>query len=303
MRRIRSRVLWRRVVACQRWGLKRTMDNRMHAFYRTGSPMKIELRCSAALLLVWAAEAYAQEARPEWEGAIGPNISYGPAYAGAQDHRTKIVPGFFLRYGRFTVTNSSGFVTRRSDDVPRGLGVDLSPSERLRINLALRFDAGRSTSDSPALAGLNNVRSTVRVRLAGSWHLSDGWRVGSGLSVDAVGRGGGDFADASIVREQRISSTTQWSFGGSVAVASSRYMRNYFGISAEQATRTVYPAYNPSAGLRDATVFAGVRSELGPSWVALGGVGASRLLGPAASSPLTKRPNGWGINAGLAWRF
>ena len=265
--------------------------------------MKIDFRCGAALLLVWAADAYAQDTRPEWEGAIGPNTSYGPAYAGAQDHRTKIVPGFYLRYGRFTVTNSSGFVTRRSDDVPRGLGVDLSPSDRLRINLALRFDAGRSTSDSPALAGLNNVRSTVRVRLAGSLLLGDGWRVGTGLSVDAVGRGGGDFADASIVREQRLSSTTQWSFGGSVAVASSRYMRNYFGISPEQATRTVYPAYNPGAGLRDATLFANVRSELGPSWVALGGVGASRLLGPAASSPLTKRPNGWGINAGLAWRF
>ena len=265
--------------------------------------MKIELRCSAALLLVWAVEAYAQEARPEWEGAIGPNISYAPAYAGALDHRTKIVPGFFLRYGRVTVTNSSGFVTRRSDDVLRGLGVDLSYSERLRINLALRFDAGRSSSDSPALAGLNNVRSTVRVRLAGSWQLGDGWRVGSGLSVDAVGRGGGDFADASIVREQRLSSSTHWSWGSSVAVASSRYMRNYFGISPELATRTVYPAYTPGAGLRDATLFASVRSELSPNWVALGGVGASRLLGPAAQSPLTKRPNGWGINAGLAWRF
>jgi outer membrane scaffolding protein for murein synthesis (MipA/OmpV family) len=35
----------------------------------------------------------------------------------------------------------------------------------------------------------------------------------------------------------------------------------------------------------------------------LAGAGATRLLGPAASSPLTTSRNGWGINAGLAWRF
>ena len=208
------------------------MDNRILAFYRPGQPMKINLRTSARHHAVWASllalPVLAQEPRPDWEGAIGPNLSYAPAYAGAQDHRTKLVPGFFLRWGRVTLTNSSGFVTRRSDDVVRGLGLNLSPSDRIRVNLALRFDAGRSASDSPALAGLGNVRSTVRVRLSGSWLLGDGWRLGSGLSVDAAGRGGGGFADLSIVREQRLSSATTWSWGSSVAVASSGYMRSYF---------------------------------------------------------------------------
>ena len=283
------------------------MDNRILAFYRPGQPMKINLRTSARHHAVWASllalPVLAQEPRPDWEGAIGPNLSYAPAYAGAQDHRTKLVPGFFLRWGRVTVTNSSGFVTRRSDDVVRGLGLNLSPSDRIRVNLALRFDAGRSASDSPALAGLGNVRSTVRVRLSGSWLLGDGWRLGSGLSVDAAGRGGGGFADLSIVREQRLSSATTWSWGSSVAVASSGYMRSYFGVNPEQAARTTYPLYAPGAGLRDAAVFANIRSELGPRWVALGGIGASRLLGPAASSPLTQKPTGWGINGGVAWRF
>ena len=269
--------------------------------------MKINLRTSARHHAVWASllalPVLAQEPRPDWEGAIGPNLSYAPAYAGAQDHRTKLVPGFFLRWGRVTLTNSSGFVTRRSDDVVRGLGLNLSPSDRIRVNLALRFDAGRSASDSPALAGLGNVRSTVRVRLSGSWLLGDGWRLGSGLSVDAAGRGGGGFADLSIVREQRLSSATTWSWGSSVAVASSGYMRSYFGVNPEQAARTTYPLYAPGAGLRDAAVFANIRSELGPRWVALGGIGASRLLGPAASSPLTQKPTGWGINGGVAWRF
>jgi outer membrane scaffolding protein for murein synthesis (MipA/OmpV family) len=46
-----------------------------------------------------------------------------------------------------------------------------------------------------------------------------------------------------------------------------------------------------------------VRSELGERWVGYVGAGASRLLGPAAASPLSKRLWGWGLNGGIAWRF
>ena len=44
----------------------------------------------------------------------------------------KLNPVIFVRYGRFTITNSSGFVTRRAEDVVRGLGVDLLRGEQVR---------------------------------------------------------------------------------------------------------------------------------------------------------------------------
>jgi len=271
-------------------------------------------RAAASLLLLMALPGRAADGdapiepetpKPEtrWEGAIGLNTSYGARYQGADQTRIKLTPGFFLRYGRFTITNSSGYVTRRADDVFRGLGVDLSRSDALRINLALRFDAGRSESTATALNGLGDIKPTVRARLSGTWRLEDGWRLGASWSVDAFGRGGGNFGDIGFGREQRLSPDTVWTWGASLSAAGDRYMQTYYGISEEQAARTGYPVYTPSSGLRDVALFANMRMDLTERWLLLGGVSASRLVGPAADSPLTKKADGWGVSAGLAWRF
>ncbi len=239
----------------------------------------------------------------QWEGAIGANLSFRPEYQGGDKRVTKISPALFLRYGRFTITNASGFVTRRADDVVRGLGLDLLQSSRLRVNLALRFDAGRSESTSSALAGVGDIKPTVRARATANWRGDDGLRLGASWSVDAFGRGGGNFGDVSLGWETRLGAVTTAGVGAALSVAGDRYMQTYYGITEAQAARTGYPVYQPSSGLRDVAFSANARTELGPDWVLLGGAGVSRLLGPAARSPLTKSPNGWGVNVGLARRF
>ena len=248
-------------------------------------------------------EPPAPAANTVWEGAIGLSSSYRPEYSGASRQVFKVTPALFLRYGRFTITNASGFVTRRADDVVRGLGLDMVRSETYRVNLALRFDAGRSESSSADLAGLGDIKPTVRTRLAASWKLEGPWRLGASWSVDALGRGGGNFGDLSVGWEQRLSPDTVFTLGSGLSLAGDRYMQTYYGISAEQAARTSYPVYTPSAGLRDAALFANWRHDLGEDWILLAGAGANRLLGPAADSPLTRSKSTWGLSAGFARRF
>lgn len=239
----------------------------------------------------------------EWEGAVGPLLSNGPAYAGAAERKTKLTPGFYLRYGSLTVTNASGFITRNNEEVVRGLGLDLSPRPDFKLSLALRFDGGRSESTSSALQGLGNVRPTVRARLAARWLLDEHWRLGGAVSVDALGRGGGYLGDLNLSREQRWSPSTTWITGAATTLAGDRYMQTYFGVTPAQAARTGLAVYQPQAGARDVTLFANLRSEITPRWVALGGVNVTRLLGPAADSPLTKKPASVAVTAGLAWSF
>src|SRR5262245_2802233 len=72
----------------------------------------------------FAAEADAPEPTPKgtlaaptdekWEGAIGPVFSVSPDYQGSARRSTSVVPGFYLRRGRLSISNQSGFVTRRS---------------------------------------------------------------------------------------------------------------------------------------------------------------------------------------------
>ncbi len=242
-------------------------------------------------------------AETHWEGAIGLTAGYRPEYSGAARQVGKLTPAIFLRYGRFTITNASGFVTRRADDVVRGLGIDFVNDARLRVNLALRFDAGRSEDTSASLAGLGYVKPTVRARLNLGWRFDGPWRLGGSWSVDALGRGGGNFGDISGGWEHRVSPGTVFTAGLTLSAAGDRYMQTYYGISAEQAARTAYTAYEPSAGLRDIAASAGFRTDLGLDWILIGSGGATHLLGPAARSPLTTSRNGWGLNIGLARRF
>src|SRR5438445_9074922 len=102
-------------------------------------------RLPAILLLLVCATACADDNAPppppaslpasaaapatRWEGAIGPQFSLSPEYQGASRRHLSVTPGFYLRYGRYSISNSGGFVTRRADDVFRGLGLDLVRSD------------------------------------------------------------------------------------------------------------------------------------------------------------------------------
>ena len=242
-------------------------------------------------------------ASPKWEGAMGLIGRVGPEYEGASGQKTKISPGFFLRYGRLTVTNASGFRTRKADEVPRGATLALVQKEGLRVNLAARFDRGRDEGSSAAFQGLGDIKPTVRAQISAEWRVQGPWSLTAGWSVDALGRGGGNGGDVGLAWEHRYSPDTVFNARAGIGLASDRYMQTRFGISAEQAQRSGQPIYTAGSGLRDVHANLGFRTELSKEWFVLGGITASRLLGPAADSPLTTQRNGVTASVGLAWRF
>lgn len=277
----------------------------------TASVMTRLLPRATALIALACAGAAAQEIVPlpaqapaaVWEGAIGLTGAYRPEYPGAAKASFKFTPALFVRYGRFTATNASGFSTRRADDVVRGLALDLVQSDELRINAALRIDGGRSESGSAELAGMGDIDPTLRTRLTADYRLDPVWRVGFNWSIDALGRGGGNFGDIGVSWQHRFGPDTLLTAGASLSAGGDRYMQSYYGVTPEQAARSVYPVYAPSAGLRDISASINWRQDIDNEWIVLAGFGVSRLLGPAAASPLTYSRNGWAINGGLARRF
>jgi outer membrane scaffolding protein for murein synthesis (MipA/OmpV family) len=251
-----------------------------------------------------AASATQPAPKWKWEGAIGPLVGMSPRYSGDSSRKVSVTPGFYLRYGRISVSNASGFVTRRNnDDVFRGLGLDLKQNDRLRLNVALRVDNGRRSSDSAALRGIDDVRRTIRARTSVTYSLGDGWKVGAGWGADLLGRGGGNVFDAGVSHDRRVSELTTWTVSTGLGMADGKYMRSYYGVSPTESTASGYPAYDPGAGLTSVGLGTSWRTEINPRWVALWGGSVGRLLGPAAKSPLTTSTRQWGLNAGIAWRF
>jgi len=260
--------------------------------------------CTVACAGEDAAEAPPVTTEWKWEGAMGPVVSYAPDYSGAGTHKASWTPGYYLRYGRISLSNTGGFVTRRNkDDIFRGLALDLKRDDQLRFNVALRIDNGRKSSDARGLEGIEDVRRTLRARFSATWHLDPSWKLGMGLNADLLRRGGGNVVDLGVSHDRRWSASTTWSLSAAVTGADSRYMRSWYGISEAAAASTDHPVYSPGAGLRDVSLGTNWRSEIDDRWIVLWGASVTRLVGPAARSPLTTSPRQWGANAGVAMRF
>jgi len=272
--------------------------------------------CTAAWIAVvsWHATAAADEpARDEvderpvprsWDAALGFVTSYAPEYPGSSRRSFGVQPGGWVRWGRVSISSRSSFVARSGEPLSGGgVRIDLSRGQRLRVGLGLRHDSGRRESDSADLRGLGDVRRTLRVRLGASYPLDVGWRLGLSVSIDALGRGGGTLGDINVSRGVPLGTRTSGSLSAALRFGNRRHMRAYYGVSEEQSVRSGYPIYEPGAGARDISLSAGLRRELSHHWFAFGGVGASRLVGPAAASPIAREPTSWSVSVGLAYRF
>lgn len=263
---------------------------------------------ACAVACVVRAEPAPGVVQPKWEGALGPVARVTPEYTGGASQKFSVTPGFFLRYGRLSISNTGAFVTRRRDDVVPGVGADLRLTENVRTHFGLRLDRGRSTTDSGALRGLDSIRATVRGRLSSTWtprhdQPLEGWRPTLALTADLLGRGGGQTVDLSLGRDFPAGERLIWSVGFNLAAASGEYMRRYYGVTPDEAQRTGYRVYEPHTGWRDLSVSTGWRMEINPQWVSFWGGSMGRLVGPAAGSPLTARPTHWELNGGIARRF
>ncbi|MCU0968478.1 MAG: MipA/OmpV family protein [Rubrivivax sp.] len=237
------------------------------------------------------------------DGALGASVGYGPEYRGASALGVGWEPVFYLRIGKVSISSGSGFITRRADDVLSGLAVDAYRTERTRLSLSLRADRGRDEGGSDALQGLGDTPDSLRLRAALRHQIAPGWRASLTWSIDALARGKGGLGDISLTRDIGLGPASAVSLTASVSAADRRYMQMNFGVTEAQSQTSGYPVYEPGAGLRDAALSVGVRSQLGERWWGTVGFGVSRLLSPAADSPFTPEPLGWGLSGAMAWGF
>ncbi len=252
---------------------------------------------------VVAASAPAATSAPKFEGALGLVLAYKPAFSGSSDRQIRPQLAGFIRYGRITLTGAGGFTTRRQDDVERGLDAELLRRDRVRVNLSFRYDQGRSESKSDQLRGMGNIKHTVRSRLALRWEPAPQWALSLASGLDVLGTGGGYTVEAGVSRAFVIDARQRIILGAGLVGAGDRYLQTWYGVTPEQSARSGYPVYEPGDGLRDVNTSATWRIEVNPQWAGFASLGVSRLLGPAADSPLTRQRSGWSLSAGIARRF
>ncbi|MGQ3050555.1 MAG: MipA/OmpV family protein [Roseateles sp.] len=235
---------------------------------------------------------------------LGLSIASGPEYEGARTRETKLRPVWAAKLGRVRITTGGGsaLLGFGREGAGAGASAQLIDTDRLRLGISARIDGGRESNDASTTRGLPDVRRTLRARLYANYSLTKDWNVGASASQDVLGRRGGLTFSLDTGWRFYRSATTEWTSGIGVSAASGLNMRSYFGVPASASAASGKPAYEPGAGLRDVNVGINFKHALSKHWFVFGGAGASRLLGPAADSPLVEKPGGSSASIGVAWR-
>ncbi len=253
----------------------------------------------------WAQDSGASIGGDDEEGyLIGASVASSIGYIGSAKAKVDLKPMFSFQLGQVRVSRSRANTLlntgRRAYET--GLSTDLLRKEGFSLGASLRWDNGRSIEDDPRWADLDDVRSTVRVRLSGRWTLTPHWTVGLSGDKDVMGRGGGARLNTSLSYRHVITKDTFWDFTLSAGGGDRTFMNTTYGVPARAAATAGVDPYAPSGGMESVQLSADMAHSLSRHWVLFGGVTLGRIAGPARKSPLIDRVSTWGATLGLAWR-
>jgi outer membrane protein len=259
---------------------------------------------AAAALGLQAGAAHAQDAQEAaplvdaWRFTVGGGIASGPRYPGSSETRTRLVPVLGASYGRWFIGGVPGA------GIPAGVGVVLVQDAHWRLGLAVggNFVKSRQQSDSAALQGLGDIRSTALGTVFASWR--EGWFEARGnIRTDIGGKGQGTRAGLDL--DARFSPGEGWmlSAGPGLTWADSKYTQTFFGINTAQGLASGRATYTPGSGVEMVRFGVGANYRLRPQWSLGLRLTAARLRGGAADSPITQKKSQDSVAVFTAYRF
>ncbi len=236
------------------------------------------------LIFLGSHPALSQDAKSsdnQWIITLGGSVEYGPSYEGSKHLSFSGMPSFdFRRLGEAPEHSAP------DDNIDYGLfdigGVEIGPVVGLR--------GGRSAFDDSELKGLHSVQWNLDAGVfAQYWPIEDRLRVRV-ETRQALWGGDGLLADLYLDWFQPVGDRWLLSAGPRLSLANDTYMRNNFGVSAEEAANSGrVEAFNANGGLKSIGLTVAATYTLSPAWSVQIYDTYSRLVGDAADSPITSR--------------
>lgn len=236
-------------------------------------------------------------AQEDWYLTLGASGQVEPTYPGADNYEFR--PGLVFSIRKASQLN----VFRSVDDNP---SVALFDTGTFRIGAVGRLDWGRNADDAFVLTGLGDVDMSVEAGAFAEWYVTDWFRTRAELRYGF----GGFEGIRGMLGADVILPYGQWrvAVGPRLTYGGSGYMETYFGVSAQQAVvanllGNPLPVYTAGAGfdLVGATAQVTYNFRNGFEAGVFGTYG--RLIGDAASSPLTSDENQFMAGLSLSYTF
>jgi outer membrane protein len=243
---------------------------------------------ASTLATPFAARARSDGATPTrpWDLTVGLGASSEPRFPGSDRQRSGPTPLVDARWG--PVYLSPDPIGTDLTAAALGVGVYRDPTKVAAIQLSYPLERPRDDVDAPRLAGVGDIRRTVRLGAIG--RASFGRFAARGaISTDVGGNDQGVLAtlwlDARFEPVRSLSVTA----GPFVTWNSSDYGQTFFGIDGVQSARSGLAPFDAGSGIGRIGVDANATYRIDRRWGLLAFGRLSWLQGDAADSPITLR--------------
>jgi len=251
-------------------------------------------------LCALSGKSFAEDARPAAASGdsftAGVGLAYVPEYAGAD--KSRVVPLPFLEK---TYANGVFLSTQR------GIGY-ATEIEGFKLSGALGYNGGRNDHKENFFSGSDALKGMGKIEGAAQAVLSVGYEVGKvGLSLTTKQNLGhreyGNTYTLGLETPLYTSASDQVGFGASAEYGDRKHVQTYFGVTERQSTSSGYRPYTTKAGFENVTAGVHWNHVIDSNWTVRTVVGATRLTGDAADSPITKRKTTPMVLTALLYRF
>jgi outer membrane scaffolding protein for murein synthesis (MipA/OmpV family) len=227
---------------------------------------------------------------PTWQFTVGPAVLMRPSFPGS---------------GRYVLQPGASIDVRYKDlayfSTGEGLGLNLASQKSYRAGVAVTYDLGRDQDDDSRLNGMRDIDPAPEVKLYADIVA---FPVVFRASVKkAVGGHRGIVGDLGAYMPVAGNKQFFVFIGPAVTFADARYMRTYFGVGSTQSQRSGYRQYRPGGGIRSTGIGLNANWNITDHWMVDTSAAAERLLGGAASSPLTRQNWNFALALNVSYRF
>lgn len=265
---------------------------------KKGNP-RMKKTLGVALMMVSAFPVHAQSdvksgETESNEGIL--SITFGALYStrsltGGVSTRPELGALFDVAYvrGRFFASTS-------------GVGYNFFKTEKLMVGAGLGYLPEREEAGDSRLRGLGDVAASPTVMLTTGWSPLDFMSVGATLTT-ASKRENGSFLTLGTSLGFPIYDKLTGSVALAAELANRNYAQTYYGVTAAQSMRSGYRELRPKAGLINTSASVGMNYELTKEWSLGGSIGATRLQGDAAKSPIFIRRTEYDASLYVSYTF
>ena len=241
----------------------------------------------------------AAEPHKNWDIILGATAQFSKVYEGSDGYRLEPLPYFHVLWHDMIELD------------PEGINAFLIGNEKANAGVGLTYDWGRQQKNIHALygsrhpqslQGLGNIDPSLGLKAFANYTIR---KIEFGLEAVQYTGNQNDGLLFNFSAERSYHYRKRWIFTPSISTdyGDDCYMQAYFGVTPTQASRSQFQAYDVGAGFKDVTIGLNSIYQWNPHWFVATDLSVQKLVGDAATSPITRSDIDPGITLTIGYHF